>query len=179
MMEETIINLLNNKIKILNALKNDIRIANKTTITINIQKLEQNEEYRKQIDFQLNKFKSGIYIVKSEKQPSKNEVQERFDIAKKQYAMCRINDQKNNNHWTAENCYIYIGSSENIYKRLKNHLDLDKSEKTYSLHIQQWYKTGNINIEIYEFKNTIEEIQEFEDLLWSKHKPLFGRQGKK
>jgi len=114
-------------------------------------------------DFDLNKIKENFKIIKNEKQ----------------IAMCRLNEK---NWGNTQNKCLYVGSSKEIIKRLKEHLGINEAKKTYALHLNKWWGKENINIDIYEFdnnENNEKDVQTFEDLLWEEYKPLFGRQGKK
>jgi len=135
-----------------------------------------------------NKFpakQNVVYIIRTSKKLDIEKIITKFKDIKEEdntkepryrRGMSRINNQHKENH----KC-LYVGSSQDIEKRLKNHLDLDNSKSTYALHLKQWHEyCNNIEIEIFIFsENNSENVQLFEDLLWCKYKPLFGRQGKK
>jgi len=79
---------------------------------------------------------------------------------------------------------LYVGSSDGIRQRLKEHLFLCNSS-AYAMHLEKWFDP-NLTITIhtwgfYEFLNGehSDYIQNIEDILWNHYKPLFGRQGKK
>ena len=100
-----------------------------------------------------------------------NKIKVNFEKFKneKQFAMCRLNK----NNWTnLKNKCLYVGSSKEIIKRLKEHLGINEARKTYALHLKKWWEQENIRIDIYEFDNNEKDVQIFEDLLWEEYKPL-------
>jgi len=81
-----------------------------------------------------------------------------------------------NNH---ESLNLYVGSSNSIKKRFKEHCG-KAHEKTYALKLSQWVKitSGDINFTYIEVSNTDQlTLQHLEDALWRKFKPLFGKSG--
>jgi len=77
------------------------------------------------------------------------------------------------------------GSSEDILKRLKEHL-FKNNPTTYAMRLEEWFKEPSVEITIhiwnfYAFlrnKKDSDYLQYIEDLIWNHYKPLFGRQGK-
>mgnify|MGYP002776371390 CR=1 FL=1 len=76
---------------------------------------------------------------------------------------------------------LYVGSSQNIYARLNNHI-LGNYKKTYSMHMNTWFKEefGSIYIQCIEFDKNINNdiLQLIEDTYWEQLQPMFGKQGK-
>jgi len=81
---------------------------------------------------------------------------------------------------TIEQC-LYVGSSQDIYERLKQHLGISKSKTTSSLHLKHWWDFFKVKIFVYKFAPTIssKDLQTFEDLLWDMYCPIFGKKGPK
>ena len=109
----------------------------------------------------------------------------------KKISLCRINDtDKWEETKSGEPVCLYVGSSKDIKQRLKEHLFLCK-QNTYAMHLKEWFDNKtHITIYIWDFKKffenknvneeeSLEHLQNIEDLLWNHYKPLFGRQGKK
>ncbi|MFH2046716.1 MAG: hypothetical protein ABIK92_16410 [Pseudomonadota bacterium] len=102
-------------------------------------------------------------------------IQKRITDAKKeklaQRAYPRINSPSR---------YLYVGSSREIAKRIKEHLGFGY-EKTYAMNLAFWCNDLNLDMDIfcmrYNPTATKEVIQAFEDGLWDHLKPLLGRQG--
>ena len=123
-----------------------------------------------------------------------NETRKKFNYLKrKSYCLSRIIDS----HWKKSSC-LYVGSSQDIITRLKQHLGINtkgkiKSTTTYALYLNAWLpkyiRENTITIDIYRFNaktfgiKTEIKIQNYlqitEDLLWEVNKPLFGKQGAK
>lgn len=107
---------------------------------------------------------------------------------KRKFSLCRINETKN---WddveSKKNICLYVGSSEDILQRLREHLFLlECYPDTYAMHLATWFKKDiSIHIKIWGFndflsgKEDLDYLQYIEDLLWNHYEPLFGRQGKK
>lgn len=80
---------------------------------------------------------------------------------------------------------LYVGKTmKDIDIRLKYHLT-ENSKSTYSLHMQCWDwmnpPSGKVYIDISFFPVGTEEplVQDIEDALWDREKPMCGKQGKK
>lgn len=75
---------------------------------------------------------------------------------------------------------LYVGSSRDIAKRIKEHLGYGY-RKTYAMNLAFWCSGLNLDIDIvcmrYNPKIKKGIIQTFEDGLWDHLKPLLGRQG--
>jgi len=91
----------------------------------------------------------------------------------------------NVSNWETDSRCLYVGSSRDIMKRIKEHLAVGSSpsRKTYSLWLKDWFGKSGLpqEIEIYflSFKGLSHtETYMIEDLLWRGFSPLFGRSGK-
>jgi uncharacterized protein (UPF0210 family) len=104
----------------------------------------------------------------------------RAEKGKGEWLVSAIND----NNWISDSRCLYVGSSGEIMKRMKQHLGIEKlSRKTYSLWLKDWFGKSEllpgIEIYFYIFKGmTSDEIYMIEDILWRGLSPLFGRSGK-
>jgi len=119
----------------------------------------------------------------------KDELKNIFDDIKneKQVSLCRINETSPEweNVQSNKTVCLYVGSSNDISQRLKEHLFLCNSN-TYAMHLEKWFKT-DLAITIYtwdfnDFLNSEENknhLQNIEDILWNHYKPILGKQGKK
>ena len=76
--------------------------------------------------------------------------------------------------------YLYVGSSRDIAKRIKEHLGFGYRD-TYAMNLAFWCSDLNLDTDIvcmrYNPKIKKGIIQAFEDGLWDHLKPLLGRQG--
>jgi len=76
--------------------------------------------------------------------------------------------------------YLYVGSSSDISKRIKEHLGFGY-RKTYAMNLAFWCNGLNLDTDIVcmRYNPNIKKdiIQAFEDGLWDHLKPLLGRQG--
>lgn len=101
----------------------------------------------------------------------------------KKKSVNRINHSKDNTSNNDSN-YLYVGSSTSDFiGRLKNHLGLRNSIRTYSLHLSKWDKNLEYNIEVVTYqlkgKNQLDisnvVVELIEQQIWDKLKPLFGK----
>ena len=80
----------------------------------------------------------------------------------------------------APSSILYVGSSEKIHQRLKEHLGFG-SKKTFSLQLAAWARQLDLALKIccaqYPADTPSEVLQALEDTLWFELKPMFGRQG--
>ena len=77
--------------------------------------------------------------------------------------------------------YLYVGSSKNLRKRFKEHCGIC-NKATYALKFKNWIKDHPIQLEFHycEIHTEDQEIlQNFEDGLWMRLKPVFGKYGGK
>ncbi len=147
----------------------------------------------------LNNDSQTIYMFFMDSFPyEKKKIEDKFNETKEleklkgnKLSLCRINDSgKWENAKNGEQVCLYVGSSKNIKKRLKEHLFCCNKE-SYAMHLDTWFyendKEKHITIYIWDFSNffdcdnnkNLEYLQTIEDLLWNNYEPLFGRQGKK
>ena len=172
--EDFLKNKIDDKIKELSDIKKNLCIN--CVDILNIKNLTKDA-----IPLYLKKYKnkSMIYIIRANSIPKKYE--EKIPNVKKEFAMARINDRNSEyyDNIDKDGVCLYVGSSHNIYKRLLEHLGFG-AQKTFAMHLKEWWNNEPIQIEIYElFNNKNDELQIIEDILWEQNKPLFGRQGKK
>lgn len=95
----------------------------------------------------------------------------------------RINHSKDNTINNYSN-FLYVGSSTSDFiGRLKNHLGVRNSIRTYSLHLSKWDENLEYNIRVvtYQLKNKNEIpinnilVELIEQQIWDNVKPLFGK----
>lgn len=95
----------------------------------------------------------------------------------------RINHSKDNTTNNKSN-FLYVGSSTSDFiGRLKNHLGVRDSVRTYALHLSKWDNNleYNIKIVVYQLKDKNEAainnyvVELIEQQIWDKLKPLFGK----
>lgn len=95
----------------------------------------------------------------------------------------RINHSKDNTTNNNSN-FLYVGSSmSDFIDRLKNHLGVRDSVRTYALHLSKWDNNldYNIKIVVYQLKDKNEDtinnnvVELIEQQIWDNLKPLFGK----
>nr|WP_199000915.1 hypothetical protein [Flavobacterium sp. ASV13] len=95
----------------------------------------------------------------------------------------RINHSLDNSANNNSN-FLYVGSSIGDFSgRLKNHLGIRKSVRTYSLHLSKWDTNLDYNIRVVTYqvkdknKNPVSNniVELIEQQIWDKLKPLFGK----
>lgn len=76
---------------------------------------------------------------------------------------------------------LYVGSSENVAKRLTEHIWRAKHRNTYALNLGLWCPNseGYIHVHVQPILNcnSREVRQDLEDALWQQLKPIFGKRG--
>jgi hypothetical protein len=107
-----------------------------------------------------------------------------FKKLKETTALPRISDKS---HWDRQEgkkskC-LYVGSSHDIAGRVIQHF-WKCAKGTYSLHLIKWdWWDGKdkVQIDIWDASKIASDVhlQIIEDIVWRKHKPLFGRPGAK
>ncbi|GAB7141095.1 hypothetical protein RsTz2092_10560 [Deferribacterales bacterium RsTz2092] len=122
--------------------------------------------------------KHFIYIISTEHFPyQREEIVKKFD--KLEVNTCKINDENNEDKWKAskngKTC-LYVGKSDDLEKRLKEHLGLLKAKTTYAMHLNEWWKDADIKITILEYNLDIKYVKLLEYSIWNDLKPLFGKQ---
>ncbi|MCB1470666.1 MAG: hypothetical protein KDK08_26730 [Rhizobiaceae bacterium] len=75
---------------------------------------------------------------------------------------------------------LYVGSSEKIRQRLKEHL-WQARPKTYALNLQRWcpHGDGSVRVRVQPILNNRERQirQDLEDFVWRELTPVYGKQG--
>ncbi|WP_127716739.1 hypothetical protein [Halobacteriovorax sp. HLS] len=74
---------------------------------------------------------------------------------------------------------LYVGSSQNISARLRNHFGLGKGNSTYSLHLRKVYKKElELTLEIISLANASNDSSQIiEDTISKHYRPLLGKRG--
>jgi hypothetical protein len=94
----------------------------------------------------------------------------------KERVRCFAAPRDNASH--AGSIVLYVGSSEKIKTRLKEHL-FEANPKTYAMNLKRWFPQieGSIRVKIQPILGSpSREIrQDLEDSLWRKFKPIFGK----
>jgi len=77
---------------------------------------------------------------------------------------------------------FYVGSSQSVAKRLREHLGYG-AKATYALQLIHWARPLSLELEFvcakYAENTPPEAIQALEDTLWETKRPMFGRRGRK
>ena len=119
---------------------------------------------------------SYLYTISREStEPSNEDVSSSFAHAKAsekgKRAYARLNSPSS---------IIYVGSSEKIHQRIKEHLGFG-AKGTYSLQLSAWAPPLSLSLKLwcaqYPENTHTDVLQALEDALWSQLKPMFGRQG--
>jgi hypothetical protein len=119
-----------------------------------------------------------IYYVEVMNNANLSNVQMAFSTAKQRDKNLRyyprpLNQQSKN---------LYVGSSEKIIQRIKEHLGYG-SPKTYSLQLAHWANGLDLELDFvyakYDRQVPSEVVQAIEDMLWDRLTPMFGRKGKR
>ncbi len=127
---------------------------------------------------------SYIYVINCNLKGTIDEIKNKVIIERgklKNFAISKINS----NNWKqkdTENICLYVGSSKEIKKRLKQHLFADekKYKTTFSLKLNKLDENNeffeNIKVNLFLFKiEDYELVKYFEAKLWYELKPLFGQ----
>ena len=154
-------------------IKNNINVKYINTLKINTSNETENVEMLKSIKNNV----PMIYIIRTNENMKIEEIEAAKSKLKADgYGMFRINCKKIDNNPSQSKC-LYVGSSQKLRDRLKQHLGIT-SKTTYALHLSKWWENKKIEIEIYEILDS-DNMQLYEDCLWRKYKPILGREGKK
>jgi len=89
-------------------------------------------------------------------------------------AFPKINRHRQENK---DNC-VYVGSSESLKTRIKQHFDDNCTALTYALHIKCYYKEDDLIVKYINI-NDRDLMQDVEDALWDYYKPVLGKRGQK
>ncbi len=178
-MKELLEQLLDKHIEYLKGVRKRVQITPFTVLEFNTSEIGINKTIIEQIG------RKGflIYVIKTKEELTQNKAEQGYNNLKNEgYGAFRVNNEKDDNHFeywknkSGEKC-LYVGSSQDIKKRLKEHLGI-QSKTTYALHLSEWWEDKNITVELYEVSN-VKEMQLYEDLLWDELKPLLGKHGKR
>lgn len=86
------------------------------------------------------------------------------------------------NNRIADSTTLYVGSSQKIGQRLQQHL-FTCAAKTYALKMHLWCPVGidHIRVEVSTAQGDVDpsQVQDVEDALWEKLRPVFGKFGAK
>lgn len=86
------------------------------------------------------------------------------------------------NNAIADSLTIYVGSSLDIRKRLREHLG-SAANGTFALRMRNWCPAvdGSVRVEVSAVLGhaTSSQVQDVEDALWRSSRPMFGRLGPK
>ncbi len=122
-----------------------------------------------------------IYMIELENNEDRKQLIKTFETFSKTNKtntknVDRINHSKYNN---GNSKTLYVGSSTNDFKtRLKDHLGVKKSCRTYALHLSKWDKNlvYSIRVRTYKISKTNRNIVELiEQQIWDQLKPVFGK----
>ena len=87
---------------------------------------------------------------------------------------------RNNN--VKDSTTVYVGSSQKIGQRLQQHLN-ECAKDTYALKMHLWCPdaVNSITVEVAAVRGNVEAtlIQDIEDTLWRRSRPMFGKIGSK
>jgi hypothetical protein len=127
-----------------------------------------------------------VYTIEILDTKSKKALIEKFNIfnvlnKNKIKSIDRINHSKYN---TNDSGILYVGSSINGFTgRLKVHLGLKKTVRTYGLHLSKWDEALNysLHVSLYEIKYLSDKIPQkaivelIEQQVWDQLQPVFGK----
>jgi hypothetical protein len=133
-----------------------------------------------------------LYIISAKSFPfggkgAKRKIEKIFEELRDSYGMSRINDVDQwENVRKDESLCLYVGSSNGIISRIKDHWG-EGAKGTYALHLKEWWKNDiqkEIVVDIWYLSPIIggerqDYLQIIEDIVWEKYKPLFGKKGTK
>ena len=84
--------------------------------------------------------------------------------------------------FNAQGTCFYIGSSQSVARRFKEHLGFGASG-TYALQLVHWARPLSLELDFvcakYAEDPPFDVIQALEDTLWETRRPMFGRRGRK
>jgi len=118
-----------------------------------------------------------LYIICVTGEVDLDEIERLYSLAKAKKHDGRAYARLNNKSPT-----LYVGSSRSLKKRLKEHFGFG-ARGTSSLQISHWCNISTLSFEIhcakYQPSPGAEIIQEMEDTMWLKKRPMFGRRGRR
>jgi hypothetical protein len=108
------------------------------------------------------------------------------DLAKVERAFVKVKARKGHKRayprLNAQGTCFYVGSSQSLAKRLRDHLGFGPSG-TYALQLAHWAPPLALQLDFvcarYPDDTPREVIQALEDTLWETRRPMFGRKGRK
>lgn len=122
---------------------------------------------------------AGIYVIEMDGSNHAKGVQDLLKNYKcayeKELKFPKFNILKNND----KSKVLYVGSSQDLKKRLNEHL-CDCSSQTYALRLSRWAGSlnGNLHVKIAVFEGASRnQLQDLEDQLAYELRPIFGRRG--
>ncbi|MBX5070497.1 hypothetical protein HJB52_20700 [Rhizobium lentis] len=119
---------------------------------------------------------TAIYTIAADKSETIQGIIDAFprDRARRDYSLPRINP------YYQDSKTIYVGSSEGVQSRLREHL-WRAAHRTYALHLNRWCPDldGSMVVHIQPLIKPVsrQARQDLEDALWRKLKPLYGKSG--
>jgi hypothetical protein len=119
----------------------------------------------------------AIYIFSSKQKPDTNKKNKLAN----EYKLSQENKGAQGDKPRDSTYCLYVGSSKKIRDRLKVHLGIVENKTNYALHLRQWWPDAKVTITVFQFGEEVcqNDMQQMEDLLWNKYKPLFGKPGPK
>jgi hypothetical protein len=85
------------------------------------------------------------------------------------------------NKGTEGSTTLYVGSSEDIQKRLREHLWTTRSGSTYAMHLSRWCPSGEgsvrVRVQAILHNESRDLRQDLEDAVWHQFKPRLGKPG--
>lgn len=124
--------------------------------------------------------KNTIYLIETQKIDAKKMelIRSRFGKPLKANLPARKYSQWNDG---VGRC-LYVGSSQKVTQRLKEHLGFG-AKGTYALNLIYWSRDIDLPLtfRVLKFPENVDYrlIQHLEDVIWEKETPLFGRQGRR
>lgn len=117
-----------------------------------------------------------IYYFTTNQQQEVSSLFKKFAAKKTDIKLAR-----HNGHEIEKSKSLYVGSSNSLQKRFKEHCGLS-SKTTYAIKFRDWLTDDNIEIEFHYFqldKADQNILQNIEDGLWKTMNPVFGKFGGK
>jgi len=150
----------------------------KVTFTVS-QILSSHESLLNSIQNDFEKKKPYIYILKIMNNVDKSKLQNAFSEAKSNKKEDRAYARLNADHDHSQ--YLYVGSSHDIFKRIKEHLGIG-AKSTYALNLSYWsqdFPSLEISLHYAQYADDTDSdlLQTLEDTLWIEKQPMFGRKG--